>query len=188
MGRLHDILANREDNSLSLQLQRFCVTRTSSNDWWRSTRIRSTVRPADCTFCSAAPPIMLTTDSVINYMQPCRASPLAFTTSTTGWQPADCGWTKPKLRSCGLVLVSSWSASKSATWRYCWRASRSLGALATWESFSANWRNPRTRLHAVRPDIISSDNFSQSSDRWQRKRQKNGSASDCVHILPVGLL
>ena len=51
-------------------------------------------------------------------------------TPMSGWEPAHCGWTRPRRRSCGSAPASSWSTLTSTTSR-CRLPSKSLRARAT---------------------------------------------------------
>ena len=43
----------------------------------------------------------------------CTASSSVMITSSDGCQPTDYGWTRPRVKLCGWVLVSKWAASTS---------------------------------------------------------------------------
>ena len=102
----------------------FC-TMLSLNSWSCVMVCKSTSTPTTVKFtwaCQSA-----------RYRQPFTASLSASTMSTSGCEPADCSWTRPKLRSCGSAPASSWSMSTSTTSCYCRPPSRLLRARETLE-------------------------------------------------------
>ena len=87
---------------------------------------------------------------------------------TSGWEPADCSWTRPRPRSCGLAPASSWSMSTSTT-SHCYRPpSRLLRVRETLELSSiTGWYYRHTRS-ALSVWLLPAQTISPRSSSWWR--------------------
>ena len=83
---------------------------------------------------------------------------------TPGWWPADCVWIQPRLRSCGWALASSWTRSRSETYRCCRpRCLSSIQHATSASSSTASFRWMHMLLLSVAVATTSYGNFVQ----WQ---------------------
>ena len=115
---------------------------------------------------------------------PSTASLSASMTSVSGYEPADCGWTRPRRWSCGSAPASSWSKLTSTTSQCCRSPSRLSRARVTLKfSSTAGLHCQRTSERSVGPGTTNSSNCARSV---KRKSWKNCSCG--VYILSVGLL
>jgi len=104
--------------------------------------------------------------------------PPASTTSTSGWEPADCGWTRARCRSCGWAQASSLCTLTSAT-SWCWlRVSQSSRVRVTSElSLITSWLCQHTSRLSVELGTIPAPTVTPSRSIDDGGSSKNRSRS-----------
>jgi len=87
------------------------------------------------------------------------ASPCVSPISRPGWQPIGSDWTRPKLRSCGWVLVNSSPSLTSPMCAFCRRVSDSkTQTMTSASSLTASWHRWVTLLRSVEANATSCGN------------------------------